>query len=279
MTTRSTTTKKTLQSFHARDSLWAAFTQHSEEMDCSVDYLVNEAMRLYASTHGFLVDITGVGEQPGSDATPRPVAPPTAAAKPAPAAGLPKPAAATVREKPAAGMTVPLPRPGGAKPAAPTAPATPAAVGGAPTLPRPGGAAAAAASPSPPRRTSVPPPKPPAPRAEDGGTGSGVRGSTGSGAATAKPKLTLIFQGRKLTVAQDQFIIGRGSKTSDLAIKDANVSRKHAAIIFHNGAFYMKDLGSTNGVEFNGKPVDSKRIDEGDVFTICGYEMHFTYQV
>jgi len=111
------------------------------------------------------------------------------------------------------------------------------------------------------------------------GTGSGVRGSTGSGAAAAKPKLTLIFQGRKLTVAQEQFIIGRGSKTSDLAIKDANVSRKHAAIIFHNGAFYMKDLGSTNGVEFNGKPVDSKRIDEGDVFTICGYEMHFTYQV
>jgi len=109
--------------------------------------------------------------------------------------------------------------------------------------------------------------------------GSGVRGSAGSGAAAAKPKLTLIFQGRKLTVAQEQFIIGRGSKTSDLAIKDANVSRKHAAIIFHNGAFYMKDLGSTNGVEFNGKPVDSKRIDEGDVFTICGYEMHFTYQV
>jgi hypothetical protein len=26
-----------------------------------------------------------------------------------------------------------------------------------------------------------------------------------------------------------------------------------------------------------GKPVDSKRIDEGDVFSICGYDMHFTY--
>jgi hypothetical protein len=248
-------------------------------MDCSVDYLVNEAMRLYASTHGFLVDITGVGEEPANDGTPKPVAPPTAAAKPIQASGLPKPATPTMREKPVAGATVPLPRPGGAKPAAQTTPATPAAVGGAPTLPRPGGGAAGAASPSPPRRTSVPPPRPPTPRAEDGGTGSGVRGSTGSGAAAAKPKLTLIFQGRKLTVAQDQFIIGRGSKTSDLAIKDANVSRKHAAIIFHNGAFYMKDLGSTNGVEFNGKPVDSKRIDEGDVFTICGYEMHFTYQV
>ena len=274
MTTRSTTTKKTLQSFHARDSLWTAFTKHSEEMDCSVDYLVNEAMRLYASTHGFLVDSTGVGEEPTADVTPKPVAAPKAPSAQHPSGtGLPRPATPTIREKPMSSATVPLPRPG-AKPAAPTAPATPASMGGAPTLPRPG-ASAQAAAPGPPRRTSVPPPAPPRP--EELGTGSGVRGSTGAGAA--KPKLTLIFQGRKLTVAQDQFIIGRGSKTSDLAIKDANVSRKHAAIIFHNGAFYMKDLGSTNGVEFNGKPVDSKRIDEGDVFSICGYEMHFTYQV
>ena len=278
MTTRSTTTKKTLQSFHARDSLWAAFTQHSEEMDCSVDYLVNEAMRLYASTHGFLVEPTGVGDSP-TDATPKPVARPSPSLK-ASGSGLPKPAAPTIREKPMPAATSPLPRPGHGKAAAPTSPATPSGIGGSPTLPRPGGTPKPAASPSPPRRTSVPPPPPPAPRAEDMGTGgSGVRGSAGSGAAAAKPKLTLIFQGRKLTVAQEQFIIGRGSKTSDLAIKDANVSRKHAAIIFHNGAFYMKDLGSTNGVEFNGKPVDSKRIDEGDVFTICGYEMHFTYQV
>ena len=277
MTTRSTTTKKTLQSFHARDSLWTAFTQHSEEMDCSVDYLVNEAMRLYASTHGFLVDTTGVGDAP-TDATPKPMAAPSPPAKPAPSQALPKPAAPTVREKPLPAVTVPLPRPGGAKAAAPAAAAAPSGVGGAPTLPRPGGTPAPAAAPLPPRRTSVPPPAPPPPRGEELGTGSGVRGATGSGAGAAKPKLTLIFQGRKLTVAQEQFIIGRGSKTSDLAIKDANVSRKHAAIIFHNGAFYMKDLGSTNGVEYNGKQVDSKRIDEGDVFMICGYDLHFTYQ-
>jgi pSer/pThr/pTyr-binding forkhead associated (FHA) protein len=87
----------------------------------------------------------------------------------------------------------------------------------------------------------------------------------------------LIFQGRKIPILQDQFIIGRGSKSSDLAIKDANISRKHAAVIFHNGTFYMKDLGSTNGIEYSGKPVDSKRIDEGDVFSICGYDLHFTY--
>jgi neural Wiskott-Aldrich syndrome protein len=266
MTTRSTTTKKTLQSFHARDSLWVSFTKHAEEMECSVDYLVNEAMRLYASTHGFLVD-TGVGDAPtGAEVTPKPAAP--AGAPPA----LPKLQAPTIREKPVAAMTVPLPRPGasrgGGPAAAPAGPPT-----GSVGLPRPGGASGAAA-PAPPRRTSVPPPPPPAPRGADGGP---VTSSVTTD--DARPKLTVIFQGRKMLIAQDQFIIGRGSKTSDLAIKDANVSRKHAAVIFHNGSYYMKDLGSTNGVEYNGKPVDSKRIDEGDVYTICGYELHFTYQV
>ena len=45
MTTRSTK-KKTLQSFHARNGLWEAFVRHSEDMECSVDYLIHEAMRM-----------------------------------------------------------------------------------------------------------------------------------------------------------------------------------------------------------------------------------------
>jgi pSer/pThr/pTyr-binding forkhead associated (FHA) protein len=91
------------------------------------------------------------------------------------------------------------------------------------------------------------------------------------------PTLTIIYSGTKHPVKQEQFIIGRSAKSADLAIKDANISRKHAAVIFHNGAFYMKDLGSTNGIDFGGSPVDSKRIDEGDVFQICGHQLHFTY--
>jgi pSer/pThr/pTyr-binding forkhead associated (FHA) protein len=98
-----------------------------------------------------------------------------------------------------------------------------------------------------------------------------------AGSMPGRPVLTLIFQGRKVAISADQFIIGRGAKSSDFMIKDANISRKHAAIIFHNNTYYIKDLGSTNGIEFNGKTVDSKRIDEGDVFTICGHDLHFTY--
>jgi pSer/pThr/pTyr-binding forkhead associated (FHA) protein len=91
-------------------------------------------------------------------------------------------------------------------------------------------------------------------------------------------RLSLIFNGRKIPITKDQFIIGRGSKTSDLPIKDGNISRKHAAIINHGGVYYIKDLGSTNGIEYNGMRIDNKRVEEGDVFHICDYEIRFTYR-
>jgi hypothetical protein len=90
-------------------------------------------------------------------------------------------------------------------------------------------------------------------------------------------KLFVIYDGGHYPVTRDQFIIGRSRKTSDLAIKDANVSRRHAAVIRRNGIFYIKDLGSANGIDYQGMRIDNKRIDEGDTFEICGHLLRFTY--
>ena len=95
--------------------------------------------------------------------------------------------------------------------------------------------------------------------------------------ASSGPTLFLIYNGQRYPVSKDQFIIGRGSKTSDLPIKDGNISRQHAAVIRRNGTFYIKDLGSTNGIDYKGMRIDNKRIDEGDVFHLCDYELRFTY--
>jgi pSer/pThr/pTyr-binding forkhead associated (FHA) protein len=92
------------------------------------------------------------------------------------------------------------------------------------------------------------------------------------------PLLFLLYNQQRMAIDKDQFIIGRGSKTSDLAIKDGNISRKHAAVIRRNGVYYIKDLGSTNGIDYKGMRIDNKRIDEGDVFHICDYELRFTYR-
>jgi pSer/pThr/pTyr-binding forkhead associated (FHA) protein len=154
----------------------------------------------------------------------------------------------------------------------------------APTAPPP-------RAPAPPKRptgSSLPPPPPPPP---PGTRNTGARAPAVSnppplpGGARPAPSnntrsrpLYIIFNGQKIPVTKDEFVIGRGSKSADLAIKDGNISRRHAAVVLHNGAYYLKDLGSTNGVEFQGRRFESKRIDEGDLFRICDYELRFSYQ-
>ncbi len=98
------------------------------------------------------------------------------------------------------------------------------------------------------------------------------------GGGPPPPPLYLVFGNQKYIIDKDQFIIGRGAKTSDLPIRDGNISRKHAAVIRRNGTFYIKDLGSTNGIDYKGMRIDNKRIDEGDIFHLCDYELRFTYR-
>jgi len=94
----------------------------------------------------------------------------------------------------------------------------------------------------------------------------------------AAPPLYLIFGNQKYIVDKDQFIIGRGAKTSDLPIRDGNISRKHAAVVRRAGAYYIKDLGSTNGIDFNGERIEARKIEEGDVYSICDYQLRFTFK-
>jgi hypothetical protein len=155
---------------------------------------------------------------------------------------------------------------------------------------------ARAATPPPASRPiPPPPPMPPAggrfgrPIPGPGASGLGVTppppahglggfGNEGTPTGSAAPPLYLVFDNQKYRIDKDQFIIGRGSKSSDLPIKDGNISRKHAAVIRRNGTYFIKDLGSTNGIDFKGMRIDNKRIDEGDLFHLCDYELRFTYK-
>ena len=109
----------------------------------------------------------------------------------------------------------------------------------------------------------MPPPPPP--------------GRSAAAPGTAGAKLTISYQGEAFPVTKDRFIIGRGKQSSDLTIKDPNVSRQHAMIEFSNGQYYIVDMGSTNGVEYNGQRVQRKVISEGDAFRVCDHELRFTF--
>ena len=46
-------------------------------------------------------------------------------------------------------------------------------------------------------------------------------------------------------------VLGR-SRECDITLEDPNVSRRHAEVRHENGAWWIVDLGSTNGIEVNG---------------------------
>lgn len=99
-----------------------------------------------------------------------------------------------------------------------------------------------------------------------------------SPAAQSSSQLNVVYQGEKVAVTKDRFVIGRGKQSSDLTLKDPNVSRQHAMIEFQNGVYFMVDMGSTNGVEYNGQRIARKQIAEGDVYRICDHDLVFTYR-
>jgi hypothetical protein len=272
--------KKTLRHFQCRDYLWDIFEQMSTELECSTDYLINEAMRQYARSRNYGTARSGGGQEP-SDAPPRtdtPLVPASANAAFAASSGIP-----SLRET--AGQRASIPSPPPPRQRIPTGAGNPSRAPTAPVTPAKRPAAASMPPPAPP----PPPPPPPGARATGGGQRAPVTMTNPpplpGGGAAARPTssgrsrpLFIIFNGQKIPVTKDEFVIGRGSKSADLAIKDGNISRRHAAVVLHSGSYYLKDLGSTNGVEFQGRRFDSKRIEEGDLFRICDYELRFTYQ-
>jgi hypothetical protein len=100
----------------------------------------------------------------------------------------------------------------------------------------------------------------------------------GPAPGAGSPTLAAFYAGQRFVVNKDRFIIGRGKQSSDLTIKDPNVSRQHAMVEFLNGQYYMVDMGSTNGVEYNSQRIARKAIAEGDLYRICDHEVRFSYR-
>ncbi len=282
--------KKSTRSFQCRDVLWETFEQMARELECSVDYLINEAMKQYARQRSY---------GPGAQKTPYPGRepsmsipgaygpPPNAAQNAMPTPAVPGPPQMRPpqplppppgRMGPPPGMGRPqssgLPPPPGGRLSGPPSPpmmapsqrisSLPMPPGGSPSRPPPPPHGGMAQMPQAPR--SVPPPIP-------------RQGYNGYAApAQSAGILSVIYSGEKIPVNKERFVIGRGKQSSDLTLKDPNVSRQHAMVEFQNGVYFMVDMGSTNGVEYNGQRIARKQIAEGDAFRICDHEVRFTYR-
>jgi hypothetical protein len=226
------------RTFQCRDVLWERIEQIAGELECTVDYLVNDALRHYIQKRLARHPLPEIEAprvtpptqyQPLFSLTPVMAAPPLPPRPPPVFAPPPFPP-----PPPPSRVTAPLP-PLHARPPLPPRPLPPPA-------------------PPPSARTAPPPPP------------------------FAAPPLALIYGEERHVVDPSGFVIGRGRQAVGLTIKDPNVSRRHAMIEVQDGSYYLVDMGSTNGIEVNGERVARRAIAEGDVARICDHEIRFTFR-
>ena len=267
--------KKSPRTFQCRDMLWETFEQMARELECSVDYLINEAMKQYARqrSYGQRTPYPAGGQRESGGGGGYPSAPPPPMPPPQSLRGSGMPQRGMGGGGGGGGLPPPPARGGGLP--APPPPPRGAMSGGLSRPPGMTGGPGSLRSQPPNNPRSAPPPIP-------GGRSSGsmppVPGGGFNGGLSTGAALSIIYQGEKHGVAKDRFVIGRGKQSSDLTLKDPNVSRQHAMIEYQNGVYFMVDMGSTNGVEYNGQRIARKQIAEGDVFRICDHDLRFTYR-
>ena len=105
---------------------------------------------------------------------------------------------------------------------------------------------------------------------------------TNPGAAPASEALRHaiypLVKGEYSTTSSKTFTVGRVDG-NDMIMPDFAISKKHAIISTDGSAFYLKDLGSTNGTLVNGARLDKKsvKIHDKDVLSFARYEFTFLF--
>jgi pSer/pThr/pTyr-binding forkhead associated (FHA) protein len=80
--------------------------------------------------------------------------------------------------------------------------------------------------------------------------------------------------GEDYVLATKGTTLGR-DKSCDLVLNSPKISKRHAHILFEGGAFRVRDLGSTNGIQIDGRKVDDHALTHGNRIGIGDYEILF----
>jgi hypothetical protein len=86
--------------------------------------------------------------------------------------------------------------------------------------------------------------------------------------------VTLDANGKQHTIDKLSTLIGR-SKDCDVTLADPNVSRRHAEVRQEGTAYWILDLGSTNGLTVNGRRQQRAKLANEDRITLGSTELVF----
>src|SRR5437868_14254555 len=84
-------------------------------------------------------------------------------------------------------------------------------------------------------------------------------------------ELVPVGGGDAVPLQQDVMTIGR-RKTCDICLDFPNVSGTHAELSLKNGVWYVRDLGSTNGVKVNGERTLRRPLRPGDEICVANHK-------
>ena len=85
------------------------------------------------------------------------------------------------------------------------------------------------------------------------------------------------FAGRIVALPDQMVSVGR-APDNDIVVGDPATSGRHGRIEVRGGAFWISDLGSTNGTQVNGEPVIEKQLSHGDLIAIGQNTIRFTLE-
>src|SRR5207249_3425462 len=74
--------------------------------------------------------------------------------------------------------------------------------------------------------------------------------------------------GDNIPLIRERLTLGR-RESCDICLRYANISGLHCELVFQGGFWWIKDLGSTNGLKVNGSKVPRKLLHPGDRITIA----------
>lgn len=75
------------------------------------------------------------------------------------------------------------------------------------------------------------------------------------------------MSGESHAITSAQVTIGRERSVSDIALRDPNVSRRHAQLTFTGSDWSIEDLNSTNGTLVNNRRITRCPLRNGDLLT------------
>jgi len=88
----------------------------------------------------------------------------------------------------------------------------------------------------------------------------------------------ILSNGDRIKCDKDTMIVGR-SRTCDIVLPSAKVSRQHASVNRRGDQWMIEDIGSANGVWINGQRIaQAVVISDGDVYTVSDETLTFEYR-